>query len=61
MYRANIESTYGHHVAQLRKSYSNEDNELIKEVLEIKASLKSDIPTAAQKTTTTKEEMISGN
>ena len=34
--RANIESSYGHEVTQIRKQYTPEDKELIKEFLEAK-------------------------
>ena len=33
-FRTNIESSYGQQVAQLREQYTQEDKELIKEVLE---------------------------
>ena len=60
-HRTNIESSYGHQVAQLRKEYSQEDMKLIKEALEAKlsSSQKSDSPTHVQKKTT-KEEAIYG-
>ena len=34
--RANIESSYGHEVTQIRMQYTPEDKELIKEFLEAK-------------------------
>ena len=37
-FRTNIETVYGQQVAQIRKQYTQEDKELIKEVLEAKAS-----------------------
>ena len=37
-FRANIESSYGHEVTQLRTQYTPEDKELIKEFLEAKKS-----------------------
>ena len=43
---ANIESSHGHQVTQLRKQYTQQDKELIKEFLEAKMSfsLKSETP-----------------
>ena len=37
-FRTNIETVYGQQVAQLRKQYTQEDKELIREVLEAKES-----------------------
>ena len=51
MIRTNIESSYGQQVDQLRNQYTQEDEELIKEVLGAKASSsqKSQPPAVTQK------------
>ena len=52
-FRANIESSYGQQVAQLREQYTHLDKELIKEVLGAKcatsSSQKSESPALPQK------------
>ena len=40
-FRTTIESSYGQQVAQLREQYTQEDKELIKEVLEAKCAMTS--------------------